>query len=166
MKTFAAALLALTTYGSQIEASAELTTGATAEIESVLLGGHGLGHGLGRGLHGYGHGLGHYGTDSYSDSYSHSDFFTSDYSSHDYGFGYRRHHGAYRHFRYAPRYHHGRYYYGRRYASNAGIYHGVYRSYGHRSYGYGFRGNLAGYGRRYGGHYYGTHRGLLGGHHY
>ena len=38
MKSFAAALLALTAYGSQTEASTQITTGATAEIESIALG--------------------------------------------------------------------------------------------------------------------------------
>ena len=157
MKTFAAALLLISAYGAQTEATAQVATGATAEIEAAV---QSHGYNLYGGLRHFGHGYGHYGS-SYSDSYSASDFFTSDYSAHDYGFGYRRRHGVYRHFRYAPRYHAGRYYYGRRYASRAGIYHGVYRSYGYRSYGYGYRGTLNGYGRRYAGHYFGGHRGNL-----
>ena len=54
MKSFAAALLAITAYGSQIEASTAIQTGATTEIESIALGLH-------HGIHG-----GHH--DSYSDS--------------------------------------------------------------------------------------------------
>ena len=163
MKTFACALLCMSAYGSTIEASTQVTTGATAEIEAAV---ESLGHGLGLGLGGlrlggcgarYG---GYWSSCSYSSDYSASDYFSSDYSDHDYGYGYRRRFGGrHRYFRYQPRYYGNRYLYGRRYASRLGVYSGAYRSYGYRSYGYGY----AGLGRRglgrglrtYGGHYYG-----------
>merc|ERR1711981_376118 len=169
MKTFAAALLALSAYGSQIEATTAVATGATAEIESNILS---YGHGLNRhhNRHGYGHytSSSHYSSsdsvsvdisvdidisyDSYSSDYSHSDYYSSDYSSHDHGYGYRRRYGhRVRYFRYRPRYQNNHYYYGRRYASRLGVYQGAYASYGYRSYGYGYRGLHGGY-RRYGGH--------------
>ena len=78
MKTFAAALLLISAYGAQTEATTQVSTGATAEIEAAVES-HGHGYGLYGGLRHYGHGLGHYGS-SYSDSYSASDFFSSDYS--------------------------------------------------------------------------------------
>merc|ERR1712032_529543 len=158
MKTFAAALMCMTVYGTQVEASTELTTGATAEIAAAV-------ESNGYGKIGYGDYSNSYSFsqsysysvsyDSYSSDYSHSDYHSSDYSDHDYGFGYRRRYGnRIRYFRYQPRYYSNHYYYGRRYASRLGAYNGVYRSYGYRSYGYGYRGNHGGY-RRYGGHYYG-----------
>ena len=152
MKTFACALLALTAYGSQIEATTQVATGATAEIEAAV---ESLGYG-GLALGGCGLKYGGYWSScSYSSDYSNSDYYTSDYSSEDYGYGYRRRLGGIRrYFRYQPRYYNNRYWYGRRYASRAGIYNGVYRSYGVRSYGYGYQGLRAGL-RSYGGHYYG-----------
>merc|ERR1712032_1604604 len=141
MKTFAAALLALTAYGSQIEASAEVATGATAEIESVI-GGYGASYGSSLGC-----GLGNCG---YRGIYIGGHLDTSSYT---YGYGYRRYSGRVRYMRYRPRYYGQRFYYGRRYASRQGIYNGVYRSYGYRSYGYGYQGRYNGL-RRYGGAYY------------
>ena len=149
MKSFCAALLCMTAYATQVEATTQLTTGATAEVEAAVqsIGGLGLGYGRRVGVYRG------YATSDYSDSYSNSDYFSSDYSLSDYGYGYRRIGGIRRYMRYAPRYYNNRYYYGRRYASRLGAYTGIYRSYGYRSYGYGYRGlynNL----RRYGGHYY------------
>merc|ERR1711934_729936 len=127
MKTFAAALLCISAYGSQIEATTQVTTGATAEIESII-GGYNSYNNLGYGKQSYGYrGVyigGHIGSSSYSDSYSASDYFDSDYSSSDYGYGYRRYSGRVRYFRYRPRYYSNRYYYGRRYASRQGVYAG------------------------------------------
>ena len=165
MKTFAAALLALTAYGSQTQASSQVTSGATAEIEAAVesLGYGGLGYGNGLYTDSPYSGLSLSASDlydSYSSDYSLSDYYSSDYSDHDYGYGYRRRFGGrHRYFRYQPRYYGNRYLYGRRYASRLGVYSGAYRSYGYRSYGYGY----AGLGRRglgrglrtYGGHYYG-----------
>jgi len=148
MKTFAAALLCISAYGSQIEASTQLQTGATTEVatavESQPL------------SYDYDISYGYSSYDSYSSNYSNSDYFSTDYSDHDYGYGYRRRYGGrVRYFRYRPRYYNNKYYYGRRYASRLGVYHGAYRSYGYRSYGYGYNGLHGGY-RRYGGHYYGS----------
>ena len=151
MKTFAAALLALTAYGSQTEASAQLTTGATAEIEAAVesLGYGGLGYGNGLLTDSPYSGLSLSASDlydSYSSDYSLSDYYSSDYSDHDYGYGYRRRYGRrIRYFRYRPRYSAGRYLYGRRYASPLGVYRGAYANLPYRSYGYGYRGLHGGY---------------------
>merc|ERR1712013_704479 len=152
MKTFAAALLCISAYGSQIEASTQVTTGATAEIESVIGGyssslAYGNAYSQSYGIRGV-----YTGGHIYSDSYT-SDYSLSDYSDSDYGYGYRRYAGRVRYFRYRPRYYSNRYYYGRRYASRLGVYNGQYRSYGYRSYGYGYQGRYNGL-RRYGGAYY------------
>ena len=153
MKSFAAALLALSAYGSQIEATTQVTTGATAEIEAAV---ESHGYGLGLGYGGYSSSLDLSLSDlydSYSSDYSHSDYFSSDYSDHDYGFGYRRRFGRrLRFFRYRPRYYGSRYLYGRRYASRAGLYNAPYSGYGYRSYGFGYRGLHGGYRRSLGGY--------------
>ena len=152
MKTFAAALLFVSVYGTKTQASTEIQTGATAEVAAAV-------ESFGYKNSGIGHGYSHssYSSyDSYSSDYSNSDYYSSDYSSHDYGYGYRRRYGGrVRYFRYRPRYHGNQYYYGRRYASRLGVYHGAYANYGYRSYGYGYNGHHGGY-RRYGGHYYGS----------
>ena len=147
MKTFCAALLAVTAYGSQVEASTQVATGASAEIAAAV---ESVGYGLGRSYNAY-TSYSSYSYDSYSSDYSLSDYFSSDYSSHDYGYGYRRRYGnRLRYFRYRPAYYGNRYYYGRRYASRLGVYRGAYASYGYRSYGYGYRGFHGGYRRGYG----------------
>ena len=79
-------------------------------------------------------GYGHH-TDSYDSSSDSSDYFSSDFSSSDYGYGYRRlRSGRSKYYRYRPRYNAGRYYYGRNYASARGSYYAGYRSYPYRSY--------------------------------
>ena len=147
MKSFCAALLCVSAYGSQVEATTQITTGASAEIEAAV---QSIGYGAGYSRLGAYRGI---ITSDYSLSYSDSDYYSSDYSLSDYGYGYRRYGGIRRYFRYAPRYYNNKYYYGRRYASPLGAYSGVYRSYGYRSYGYGYRGLRNGL-RSYGGHRY------------
>ena len=183
MKTFAAALLCISAYGATTETTSQVATGATAEIQSAVASvGYGLG-GIGlkrRGLVCLSSDCyssssdsvdvsidisidNSYSYDSYSSNYSLSDYFSSDYSDHDYGYGYRRRYGnRVRYFRYRPHYYNNHYYYGRRYASRLGVYHGVYASYGYRSYGYGYRGHHGGYRRSYGHHnrHHGSHHGL------
>ena len=77
-------------------------------------------------------GCGHH-TDSYTDSCSDS-YSSHDFSSSDYGYGYKTYHGRSRYYRYRPRYSAGRYYYGSRYASSRGSYYSGYRSYPVKSY--------------------------------
>merc|ERR1712032_569721 len=81
-----------------------------------------------------------------------SDYFTSDYSDNDHGYGYRyrRTIRTRKYYRYRPRFYSNRYYYGRRYATARGTYYGGYRNYGYRSYGYG---RTYGYRTRVGGYY-------------
>ena len=127
MKSFCAALLCVTAYGTQLEATTQLTTGASAEVEAAV---QSVGYKSIKALPVYKG----YATSDYSDSYSNSDYFSSDYSLSDHGYGYRHMNGANRYMRYQPKYNQGRYYYGNRYASNNGMYKGAYRSYGTRSY--------------------------------
>ena len=136
MKFAAALLFASQVFGAEVavESQIEATTGATAEIESALeWGKRSYGLGLRSGLsHGYlNAGLyGHYGASS-------SDYYTSDYSLSDHGYGYRLIGQRSLYYRYRPRYASNRYYYGRRFASRLGSYYSAYRPLGYRSYGAG-----------------------------
>ena len=62
------------------------------------------------------------------------DFYTSDYSDNDHGYGYTRHHGRPVYYRYVPRYSNNRYIYGRSFANSSGVYYRSYRQYPVRSY--------------------------------
>ena len=106
MKSFAAALLAITTYGSRIEATSAIQTAATAEIEQIALG-------IDENPN-----FKHHDSDS---TCSDLDCFSSDYSEDDLGFAYRRRDGRrLRYFRARPRFYNVEQLLGRSLASETG----------------------------------------------